>query len=52
MVVVQQLSEPDKENHMAFSENFLNVLTDDKVILMSDKAHFHKLGTVSKQNFR
>jgi hypothetical protein len=51
MVVVLQLSDLDKENCMIFSENFLNVLTDDEVILMRDKAHFHLSGTVNKQNF-
>jgi hypothetical protein len=48
MVVVQQLSDLDKENLTIFSENFLNILTCDEVILMSDEAHFHLLGTVNK----
>jgi len=52
MAVGQQLSDLDKENRTIFSENFLNILTCDEVILMSDEAHFHLLGTVSKQNFR
>jgi len=51
MVVVQQLSDLDEENCMIFSENFLNILTRDEVILLSDEAHFHLLGTVNKQNF-
>jgi len=51
MVVAQQLSDLDKENRTVFSENFLNIQTCDEVILMSDEAHFHSLGTVNKQNF-
>jgi hypothetical protein len=52
MVVAQQLSDRDKENRTTLSENCLNILTDDELILMSDKAHFHLSGAVKKQNFR
>lgn len=52
MVVVQQLSDPDTENRRTFSEKFLNGLTDDGVILMSDEARFFLSGTVNKQDFR
>jgi len=41
MVVVQQLSGLDKENRTIFSENFLNILTCDEVILMSNETHFY-----------
>lgn len=36
---------------MIFSESF-SFLTCDEVILVSDEAHFHLLGTANKQNFR
>jgi len=51
MVVVQQFSDVEKEDCTIFSEIFLNILTCDEVILRSDEAHFHLLGTVNKQNF-
>lgn len=49
MVVVQQLSDLHEENRTIFSENFLNSLTRDEVILMHDEAHFHLLGTVKNK---
>jgi hypothetical protein len=50
-VLVQQTSDLGKENHAIFSENFLNVPTDDEVILISGEAHFHLSGTVKKTKF-
>ena len=51
MLVVQELNNHDKANRAIFCANFLKLLTDEMVLLMSDEAHFHLSGTVNKHNF-
>jgi hypothetical protein len=55
ILIVQQLSDRDMANHGISSEQLLEVLKDDGVIitaLMTDEAHFHLSGYVNKQNYR
>jgi hypothetical protein len=53
--IPQELSDHDMENCRIVSAEFLEILNEEDVInilLMTDEAHFHLLGSVNKQNFR
>jgi hypothetical protein len=50
MVVVQELSKHDMVNRSTVAEHLIRILSDD-VIILTDEAHFHLSGYVSKQNF-
>jgi hypothetical protein len=52
MVVVQELSDRDMENHSNVAERLIGILNNDVIILMTDEAHFHLSGCVNKENFR
>jgi hypothetical protein len=51
MAVVQQLSDSDMKNRSTVAEPLIGILSDDVIILMTDKAHFHLSGCVNGQNF-
>jgi hypothetical protein len=52
IMLVQELQQNDFVRRCRFTERMLELVTDDIVLIMSDEAHFHLLGTVNKQNFR
>lgn len=52
MAIVQQLKPNDYANRRAFAEQMIDLMTDEKIFMMSDEAHFHLDGYVNKQNFR
>lgn len=52
MAIVQQLNPSDYAKRNEFSEQMVDLLTDEKILIMSDEAHFHLNGYVNKQNFR
>jgi len=53
---VHALSNRDREMRLQFCHQFVGISTENpdlpNIILMSDVAHFHLHGTVTKQNFR
>ena len=54
-VIVQELSDRDMANRRIYSEQLVEMLTDDGVIstvLMTHEAHFHLSGYVNKENYR
>ncbi|XP_046683513.1 uncharacterized protein LOC124369534 [Homalodisca vitripennis] len=52
MAIVQQFKPTDYATRQAFAETMTDLTTDDKIVMMSDEAHFHLDGYVNKQNFR
>ena len=54
--IVHSLSDQDKQVHLQFCHHFQAILTENpdlpKNLLMSDEAHFHWHGTVTKLNYR
>lgn len=52
MAIAQQLKPNDYAQRQAFCEQMIDLITDDKILIMSDEAHFHLDGYVNKQNFR
>jgi hypothetical protein len=50
-MAVQELHQRDWANRVAFARNLLRIVADDAAIGMSNGAHFHLSGCVSKQNF-
>jgi hypothetical protein len=52
MMVVQEFSQRNWANCVAFAQNMLEIVADDAAIGMRDEAHFHLSGCVNKQNFR
>jgi hypothetical protein len=51
MMVVQELNQRYWAYRIAFAQNVLVIVADDAAIALSDDAHFHFSGCVSKQNF-
>lgn len=51
IAIVQKLQPQDYANRQTFSEQMID-LDDEKILVMSDEAHFHLDGYVNKQNFR
>lgn len=52
IAIVQKLKPQDYAHRQTFSEQMIDLMDDDKVLVMSDEAHFHLDGFVNKQNFR
>ena len=52
MMIVQELSERDWENRRACSNDILQNIPQNALLITSDEAHFHLSGCVNKQNFR
>jgi hypothetical protein len=50
IVTVQELSDGDMANRSTVAEHLIGILSDDVIILMADKGHFHSSGCVHKQN--
>jgi hypothetical protein len=48
MVVVQELRDCDMANSSTIAERLIRILSDNVIILMTDEAHFHLPGCVSK----
>ena len=51
MVVIHVLTPCDWEQHLVFPE-MTEIIIENTLVIMSDKANFHLLGFVNKQNFR
>ena len=41
MAIVQQLKPQDYACRTTFSEQMIDLMTDDTILIMSDEAHFH-----------
>ncbi|XP_050302993.1 uncharacterized protein LOC126740872 [Anthonomus grandis grandis] len=52
MMIVQELSERDWENRRECSNDILQNVPQNALLITSDEAHFHLSGCVNKQNFR
>ncbi|KAJ4432951.1 hypothetical protein ANN_15208 [Periplaneta americana] len=52
MVMVHELKDCDMGNRLRFVKQFLEILSNNIVLLVLDEAHFHLSGGVNKQNFR
>lgn len=52
IAIVQQLKPHDYANRQRFVEQMIDLMDDQKTLVMSDEAHFHLDGYVNKQNFR
>ena len=52
IAVVHKIQPHDYANRKTFSEQMIDLMDDDKILVMSDEAHFHLDGYVNKQNFR
>ncbi|GBM61701.1 hypothetical protein AVEN_57131-1 [Araneus ventricosus] len=52
MMVVQEIKDHDWANRRASSEDILQNVPLDLILLSGDEAHFHLSGCVNKQNFR
>lgn len=52
IAIVQQLKPHDYANRQRFSQEMIDLMDDEKILVMSDEAHFHLDGYVNKQNFR
>ena len=51
LMIMQKILQHDHVQRLKFSENMLNILTDDlAVIITSDEARFHLDNHVNKQN--
>ena len=51
MVLIQEFSERDYENHRLLCLEIQQQVSCDDLVIFSDEAHFHLSGTVNKQNF-
>lgn len=52
MMIAQELSERDWENRRACSNDILQNVPQNDLLITTDEAHFHLSGCVNKQNFR
>jgi hypothetical protein len=54
LAIVQEVNENDYPKRLEFAQTMLNIFEEheDLLVVMSDEAHFHLNGAVSKQNCR
>lgn len=51
MAIAQQLKPSGYAKRNVFSEQVIDLLRDDKIVIMSNEAHIHLNGYVNKLNF-